>query len=218
MRQKKKITVYTPAEERLNVISHGAGLLFSAAAFVLLMLRAFQFGGPREQIASAVFGLCLILLYSASTIYHGAAKGPRKEKLQVVDHAAIYFLIAGTYTPYTMITLQGRTGWAFFAVIWALALCGVTLKLFFTGKYEIILTLMYILMGWIIIFALGPLRENLAPAGVILLFAGGIAYTLGAVVYGIKAVKYNHAVFHCFVLAGSLLHFLSIYLFVLPKS
>ncbi|MDZ7797426.1 MAG: hemolysin III family protein [Candidatus Marinimicrobia bacterium] len=177
MKQKKKITVYSPAEEKLNVISHFIGLIFSIPAFFLLIIRASRYGEPGDLTAAAVFGLSLILLYSASTIYHSAEKGRRKQSLQVFDHAAIYVLIAGTYTPYTLITLEGRTGWILFAVIWTLALCGVILKLFFTGKFEIILTLMYIFMGWIIILALGPLMENLSLAGVILLFAGGVSYT-----------------------------------------
>lgn len=215
MKQKKKITVYSPAEEKLNVISHFTGLILSIPAFFLLIIRASRFGDSGDLIAAAVFGLSLILLYSASTIYHSAEKGRRKQSLQVFDHAAIYVLIAGTYTPYTLITLQGRLGWTLFAVIWALAICGVILKLFFTGKYEIILTLMYIFMGWIIILALGPLMENLSLAGVILLFAGGISYTLGAVIYGIKKIRYNHAIFHFLVLTGSLCHFLSVCFYVL---
>ena len=212
---KKKITSYGKIEEILNVISHGTGLVLSILAFILLMIRSLHFGSAVYLISSGVFGISLILLYSASTLYHSAKAGNRRQALQIFDHAAIYVLIAGTYTPYSLITLQGTTGWLIFAVIWICALTGIILKLFFTGRYDVLSTIMYIIMGWIIILAINPLKEHLTIEGVFLLFAGGIAYTLGAVIYGIKKIKFNHAVFHLFVLTGSICHFLSIYFYVL---
>jgi hemolysin III len=212
---KKKITAYGQREEALNVISHATGLVLSLLAFILLMIRSLHFESAVYIIGSGVFGLSLILLYTASTLYHSAEAGKRRQKLQIFDHAAIYVLIAGTYTPYSLITLTGITGWLIFAVIWICALTGIILKLFFTGKYDVLSTIMYIVMGWIIILAINPLKENLSIEGVVLLFAGGIAYTLGAIIYGIKKIKFNHFIFHIFVLSGSICHFLSIYFYVM---
>lgn len=214
----KKRTFYSPREEKVNVLSHGAGLLGSILALILMLRRAILFGSTVHIISAMVFGLALILLYTASTLYHGAEDAKRRNRLRVFDHASIYILIAGSYTPFTLITLQGTTGWLLFGIIWFLAFCGVIIKLFLTGRYEILLTIMYIALGWIIVFALKPLFANLALKGVILLFAGGISYTLGAIVYGIKKIRGNHAIFHFFVLIGSFCHFLSVYCFVLSGT
>jgi len=169
-------------------------------------------------ITFTVFGLSMILLYTSSTLYHSAKDITTRGKLQVFDHASIYVLIAGTYTPFTLIVLPGNLGWIMFGIIWTLALGGVIIKLFFTGRFDILLTIMYVLLGWIVVVVLKPLIANLAIEGVILLFAGGIAYTLGAVIYAIKKVPGNHAIFHFLVLIGSLCHFLSIYFYVLPTK
>jgi hemolysin III len=136
--------------------------------------------------------------------------------LRIIDHASIYVLIAGTYTPFALVTLNGATGWVIFGVAWGLALCGITLKLFFTGKYNLVSTLMYVFMGWIIVFAIKPLIVNLSSEGLFWLFCGGMAYTIGAILYSIKILRFNHAVFHVFVLAGSASHFVSVYFYVLP--
>jgi len=205
---------YGQREERLNVITHGAGFILSIGALILLILRAVQTGTVLHILTFSVFGLSLILLYGASTMYHSAKAGKRRELLQILDHASIYVLIAGTYTPFTLIVLPSPTSWLMFSFIWLCAIIGIVLKLFLTGRYNILSTVMYILMGWVIIIAINPLMEHLSPAGVVLLLAGGIAYTLGAVIYGVKKITYNHAVFHLFVLAGSMCHFLSIYFFV----
>ena len=215
MAGKKKIIVYSTAEERINVFTHGSGVIFSIIACSLMLFRAIRSGDITQVAGAGVFGLSLILLYTASTVYHASTPGKRREYLQIFDHASIYFLIAGTYTPYTLITLQGRQGWILFAVIWGLALTGIIIKLFFTGRYEVLLTLMYVFMGWIIVLKLDMLTERLSVPGVLLLFGGGIAYTLGAVIYGIKKIKFNHAIFHLFVLAGSACHFISVYRYVL---
>ncbi len=192
----KKRTSYSQREEKANVLTHGAGLLASVLALVFLVRRAVVYGTALHIFSAAVFGAAMILLYTASTLYHGTEEPARRNRLQVFDHASIYILIAGSYTPFTLITLQGTTGNVLFAIIWGLAVCGVVLKLFFTGRFEVVLTLMYILLGWIIVVALKPLFANLALEGVILLFAGGISYTLGAVIYGIKRIRGNHAIFH----------------------
>ena len=211
----KKRTTYSDREEKINVYSHLSGIIASIFALVLLLLRTIPGGEAVRIISALVFGLSLILLYTASTLYHGSKDPKHRNRLQVFDHASIYVLIAGSYTPFMLITLEGRIGWTLLAVIWGLAICGVVIKLFFTGRFNLVLTIMYILLGWIVVVALKPLLANLAIEGVILLFAGGVSYTLGAVIYGIKKIPGNHAIFHFFVLIGSLCHFLSIYLYVL---
>ena len=134
-----------------------------------------------------------------------------------MDHASIYVLIAGTYTPFTLVTLNGVTGWTLFGITWGLAVSGIILKLFFTGQYNVLSTLMYIFMGWIIVFAIKPLVNNLPVDGLFWLVAGGVAYTIGAILYGIKKIKFNHSIFHVFVLLGSSCHFVAIYFYVLPE-
>ena len=144
------------------------------------------------------------------------AKTPKlRSRLRINDHASIYVLIAGTYTPFVLVTLNGPLGWTIFGLSWGMALTGIILKIFFTGKYNLISTLMYVFMGWIIIFAIKPLINNLSNEGIVWLFNGGIAYTIGAVLYGIKRLKFNHAIFHIFVLMGSFSHFVSVYFYVL---
>ena len=207
---------YSVVEERVNVISHAIGFFLSIAALYFMLSRSFDNPGYRDAFCVAVFGVSLILLYGASTCYHLSRRSSLRRFLNVVDHAAIYVLISGTYTPFTLITLRGTSGWTIFVVSWTMALIGIVLKLFFTGKYHLISTVMYVLMGWIIIFAIKPLIENLSFEGVFWLFAGGVSYTLGAVLYGIERINFNHAIFHVFVLFGSCCHFISVYFYVLP--
>lgn len=207
---------YSPKEERLNVISHGLGLVLSAFGLVLLVMRSLQFSNAILTTAFVVYGFSLITLYSASTFYHRTQNPRLRYRLKVFDHIAIFILIAGTYTPFSLVTLSGTTGWIILIVAWIIAFLGAILKIFFTGRFKILSTLMYVGMGWIIIFAIKPLLENLDMAGVWWLFAGGLAYTMGAIFYNLSRLKYNHAIFHIFVLAGSFCHFISIYYYVTP--
>ena len=210
--------IYTKNEEELNIITHAFGLLVSIIAFVFLILKANSSEGVLTILSFGCYGLSLIILYAASTFYH-ASKDPKvRYRLNVFDHAAIYVLIAGTYTPFALIVLQGWIGWTIFGVSWGLALIGIILKLFYTGKYDKISTGAYILMGWIIIFAIKPLIANLSFDGLMWLFGGGVAYTIGAIFYSIKSLKYNHAIFHVFVLIGSFCHFVSVYFYVIPTN
>ena len=215
MNDKKGIKFYSPLEEKINVNTHAVGLVLSVIALALLVTRAIRQGGIWHIVSFSIFGVSLCVLYAASTFYHNSKEPELRSKLRVFDHASIYVLIAGTYTPYTIVTLNGLTGWVIFGISWGLAISGIILKLFFTGKYNFISTLMYVFMGWIIIFAIKPLSINLSSDGIFWLIAGGISYTLGAVIYSIKKIKFNHALFHIFVLIGSGCHFLSIYLYVL---
>lgn len=207
---------YTATEERLNILSHGLGLLLSAVGLVLLVVRAASYGTAVHIVSFAIFGASLIVLYGASTIYHSTKDPATRNYLRTVDHAAIYILIAGTYTPFTLTVLDGAIGWTLFGVSWGMAVAGITLKLFFTGRFDLLSTAVYIFMGWIIVFVIKPLLAALPVDAIYWLFAGGISYTVGAAAYSIKKIPYGHAVFHCFVLAGSVCHFIVVHNYILP--
>ena len=209
---------YSPLEERINILSHAIGLLLSIIAVVLLVTRASSYGNAWHIVSAAIFGASLITLYAASTTYHSATRAELRARLRIIDHATIYILIAGTYTPFTLITLNGTVGWVIFAFSWGMAISGIILKLFFTGRFNLVSTLMYVFMGWIIIFAVKPLIASLPTAGLYWLVAGGLSYTIGAIIYSIKKVPLNHAIFHLFVLAGSICHFVAVYFYVLPSQ
>jgi hemolysin III len=202
---------YSTSEERLNIWSHGLGLAASIIAFPFLIIKAISYSGFWSIISFIIYGLSLIILYAASTFYH-ASKNPRKRRrLNIFDHAAIYVLIAGSYTPFCLVALNSKLGWYMFIFVWIFALIGIVLKLFFTGKYDKISTAMYLLMGWQILFFVKPLMNALSSEGLKLLIAGGVFYTIGAILYSIKKLAYNHAIFHILVLLGSLSHFLALY-------
>ncbi len=209
---------YSPTEEKINVISHAVGFVLSFVALILLVTRATFYGNVWHVVSFSIFGATLIILYAASTFYHRAKNPKLRKKLKILDHAAIYLLIAGTYTPYVLVTLHGTTGWVVFSIIWTLALIGIIFKLFFTGKFNLISTITYVAMGWVIFSVIKPLVNNLPLEGVVWLFAGGFAYTIGAVLYSIEKIKFNHAIFHVFVLIGSFCQFLSVLIYVLPKK
>ncbi len=218
MRDIDGIKYYSPIEEKINIISHAIGFILSIVAWVLLVTHAAQHGDVWHIVSFSIFGASLIILYAASSFYHSAKKSELRSRLNIIDHASIYVLIAGTYTPFTLVTLKGSIGWVIFGISWGLALTGIILKLFFTGKYNLMSTIMYVLMGWVIVFAIKPLINNLPLAGLLWLVAGGISYTIGAILYGIKKIKFNHAIFHMFVLMGSFCHFMSVYFYVLPRA
>ncbi|MBI9040842.1 hemolysin III family protein [Lutibacter sp.] len=214
--QRKNVKYYDKKEEKLNVLSHGIGLVLSIIALVLLVVYASLEGNSWHIVSFSIYGASLIVLYAASTLYHYVQSPKLRYRLNIFDHASIYILIAGTYTPFTLVVLNGWVGWTIFGVSWGLALTGVILKLFFIGKYDKISTIAYVLMGWLIIFAIKPLVHNLPLDGLLWLLAGGIFYTVGAVLYSIKSIKYNHAIFHIFVLLGSFSHFMAVFFYVLP--
>ena len=214
MDKKTNIQFYSPTEEKLNIWSHAFGIFLSIIALVLLILKAVQQDNIWMMISFPIFGVSLILLYLASTLYHASQEPQKRFKLKVFDHAAIYVLIAGSYTPFTLVSLNGETGWLIFSMVWVMAFTGIILKLFFTGRFKIVSTAMYVLMGWLIIFYFQDLTAHLHEKGVFYLIFGGVLYTIGAILYSIKKIKFNHAIFHFFVLAGSFCHFLSIYLYV----
>jgi hemolysin III len=208
---------YSPAEEMTNILSHALGLVLSMVALVLMVIRASQNGNMLQLVSVSIFGVSLIALYASSTLYHSAREASLRTRLRIIDHATIYVLIAGTYTPLTLIALGGPVGWVIFSVAWAMAFTGISLKVFFTGKFDLVSTMMYIFMGWIIVFAIKPLMDNMSSEGLFWLFAGGVAYTTGAIIYSIRKIPFNHAIFHLFVLLGSFCHFVSVYFYVLPS-
>ncbi|MFN3772716.1 PAQR family membrane homeostasis protein TrhA [Cloacibacterium normanense] len=214
MEKKTNIQFYSPTEEKLNIWSHAFGIFLSIIALVLLIIKAVQQDNIWMMISFPIFGVSLILLYLASTLYHASKEPQKRFKLKVFDHAAIYVLIAGSYTPFTLVSLNGKTGWLIFSMVWVMAFTGIILKLFFTGRFKVISTAMYVLMGWLIVFYFQDLTASLHEKGVFYLILGGVLYTIGAILYSIKKIKFNHAIFHFFVLAGSFCHFLSIYLYV----
>ena len=208
--------VYSLAEELINIYSHAVGAILSMIALVFLILRAIQEIGVQPIISFTVFGFSLVLLYVTSTLYHHSKIPAQRKKLRVFDHVTIFILIAGTYTPFALIILEGWIGWVMFAFSWGLALTGTVLKIFYTGRYKILSTLMYVFMGWMVLFAIVPLSEKLPTAGMFWLLGGGLSYSVGAILYSIRKIPFNHAIFHCFVLLGSACHFISIYYYVLP--
>ena len=205
---------YSGKEERLNVMTHAFGLLLSVIGLPFLILKALNFEGFWKPASLVIYGLSLIVLYAASTFYH-AAKDPKlRRKFNIFDHAAIYVLIAGTYSPYTIILMDSTLGWTVFGLTWSFALLGIILKLFFTGRFDKLSTALYLLMGWQVVFVIKSLMEHLSTEGMQLLFAGGVFYTIGALLYSINRIPYNHTIFHVCVVLGSLFHFFSVFSFL----
>lgn len=210
--------LYPKNEEILNVITHGLGFLLSIAALVILVVFASMYGNAWHVVSFSIYGATLVTLYLASTLFHMTRKQSLRNKLNVFDHAAIYFLIAGTYTPFLLVTIRGPWGWSLFGVIWGLAILGLLYKIFFMGKYDILSALIYVIMGWLIIIAIKPMNENLPPEAMWWLLGGGIAYSIGVVFYLINKIPYNHAIFHIWVLLGSFAHFFTVFFYVLPEG
>ncbi|WP_435413923.1 PAQR family membrane homeostasis protein TrhA [Polaribacter aestuariivivens] len=203
--------IYASSEERLNIISHALGLILSIIAFPFLVLKALDFSGFWKPTSFIIYGFSLIILYAASTFYHAAKEPKKRRKLNILDHTAIYVLIAGSYTPFCLVVLNSSLGNYMAIFVWLFALIGIILKLFFTGKFHILSTIMYLLMGWQVVFFIKPLSESLSSFALNLLIAGGVFYSVGAILYSITKLPYNHAIFHVFVLLGSLSHFFAIY-------
>jgi hemolysin III len=202
---------YSDSEEQLNVWSHGLGLITSLIAVPFLILKAFSYSDFWDISSFIIYGCSLVILYAASTFYHAAKNPKTRRKLNIFDHAAIYVLIAGSYTPFCLVALDSNLGWYMFIAVWVFALTGIILKLFFTGRFDKISTAMYLLMGWQVIIFIKPLMQSLSAEGFQFLIAGGVFYSIGAILYSIKKMPYNHATFHVFVLLGSISHFIAIY-------
>ena len=207
---------YTLGEELMNSISHGVGALFGIVTLVLCVVRAAQSGDPYRIVSGAIFGFTVLILYLMSCLYHALKVNKAKRVFRVIDHCTIFFLIAGTYTPYTLVSLRGNVGWWVFGVIWATAIVGIVLNAVSLKKFSKISVALYLIMGWMIIIAYQPMVQAIPGGGMQLLVWGGVAYTVGAILYGVGSrKKYFHSIFHFFCMIGTALHFLSIYLYVM---
>lgn len=207
-----------PVEEVANTLTHGFGLFLSIVGFAVLVVLASLRGDPWLIASCVVYGLSLVILYAASTVYHGAIAPEHKKFLQIVDHCCIYLLIAGSYTPFGMVIAGESLGQVLLAGIWIFAVVGITLKLIFGNRYPIISVTSYLIMGWLGVFAVQPLFNALGGVPVALAVAGGIAYSLGVVFFPWKSIRHHHAIFHVFVLAGSIFHYLAVVLYVVPQA
>lgn len=197
-------------EELFNALTHGAGAAASIAGGAVLITLAAVFGDPWKIVASSVFVASLILMYTASTLYHAFHHEHIKARLKVLDHCAIFILIAGTYTPFTLIGLRGGWGWTLFGLIWSIAVIGVIFKLYFTGRFPRLSTMIYIAMGWLVVIAIGPLVESLPTWTLVWLIGGGVCYTAGTWFYHRPKLRYAHGIWHLFVLGGSTMHFVAV--------
>jgi hemolysin III len=211
-----KLRELTKGEEITNAILHGIGLGLAIAALVVLIVFANINGNVWHIVSFSIYGSTLVILYLASTLYHSFPKGKTKDIFRIIDHSCVYLLIAGTYTPLTLIAIRGTLGWTIFGVIWGIAIIGIVFKIFFIKKFIVLSTILYIVMGWLIVIAIKPLTAVMSNASLNLLLIGGILYTVGTISYGLQRYKYNHAIWHLFVLAGSICHFFTV-LFLLPK-
>ena len=203
-------------EEIANTITHGIGLLLSIAGFVVLLVLAALRGTAWHIVACSIYGATLICLYTASTLYHAVISPRVKRALRIFDHSAIYLLIAGTYTPFLLVSLRGPWGWSLFGVIWGLALVGVLFKFWFVERFAILSTAVYLAMGWLVVIAAKPVITHLPLTAIIWLLAGGLAYTGGVIFFAAKRIPYNHAIWHLFVLAGSICHYFAVLSTVIP--
>jgi hemolysin III len=205
------------SERLANVVTHAIGMVLSCGGAAALIVASVWRGSAWHVVGSSIFAASLILLYTSSTLYHAFSATRAKRIFRALDHSAIYVLIAGTYTPFTLVSLRGGWGWSLFGVLWGLALCGVVLKIFAVGRFPALSTSVYILMGWIGVIALKPLVAAVSLPGLLWLLAGGLFYTGGVVFYVAKRLPYNHAVWHLFVLGGSVCHYGAVFFYVIPS-
>jgi hemolysin III len=208
---------YGFGDELASSVIHGIGIVLSIVGLAVLVAHTASYGTASDVLASAVYGLSLILLYTASTLYHSIRAESVRRMLRTLDHIAIFLLIAGTYTPFTLIALRGAWGWSLFGAVWSLALLGIALEMGLLKRYRRFAVLLYVAMGWVGIVAFRPLLAHLQTGGMVLLLAGGAAYTLGVPFYLWRKLPYHHSVWHFFVLAGSVLQFLAVFFYVVPS-
>ncbi len=216
MTARAQSTQYTPGEELANSLTHGVGVLLAIGGLALLVTLAALRGDVWHVVACSIYGAAMVVLYSASTLYHAVSKPRAKSALQVFDHAAIFLLIAGTYTPFTLVSLRGPWGWALFGTVWGLALVGIVIEIAFPGRWPVFSLVLYVAMGWVGVVAVKPLLSALPTGGLVLLLLGGLAYTAGIGFYAWRRLPYGHAIWHLFVLAGTILHFFAVLFYVVP--
>lgn len=202
----------TRNEELWNAISHGIGFIFTIPALIFLILKGVHTDSAIHIVSYTIFGVSMLLLFLMSTLLHSMPVR-LKRLFSIFDHSAIYLLIAGTYTPFTLLSLQGALGWTLFGVVWGLAILGILFKVFFIHRYEFVSLIFYVVMGWLIIIAIKPLIQSITMPGFLFLLSGGLLYTVGAVFYAWRRIPYNHAIWHVFVIAGSVCMYLSVLLY-----
>ena len=204
-------------EEIINSVTHGIGLFLSVVGFVVLLALTMRRGTRWHVAGCAIYGSSLICLYLASTLYHGIPLPRLKRILKTCDHSAIYLLIAGTYTPFLLVNLHGAWGWSLFGIVWGCALAGIIFKVWFVDQFNVLSTTLYLAMGWLVLVAVKPLEAHVSAPGLQWLIAGGVLYTVGVVFYGSsRRIPYSHAVWHLFVIAGSICHYLAVIYAVVP--
>jgi len=209
---------YSAGEEIAHTATHAVGLLLSIAGLAVLVTFSAQNGNIWHIVSTSVFGATLIMLYATSTLYHGIPHAKAKPILQKLDHAAIYLLIAGTYTPFTLVSLRGEWGWTLFGLVWSIAIAGVMLELISKQRYKRVSIGLCLGLGWLVLIAIKPMLRSVETGGLLLLLAGGLSYSFGVIFYVWKSLPYHHAIWHLFVLAGSVLQFFSILFFVVPPT
>lgn len=204
--------------EIANSVTHGIGAGLSIAAMTVLVTYSLQQNDTLKTISFLIYGLSLIVLYLASTLYHSINHIKTKHVFRIMDHSAIFIAIAGTYTPFALVKIQGSLGWTVFSLVWGLAALGIVFKVFFVKRFDFASTIVYILMGWLAVFFYDAILENLSRECIYWLVAGGLSYTLGTIFYGMRKLPYHHAIWHLFVLGGSVCHYFAVYLHILPAS
>ncbi|TYR79360.1 hemolysin III family protein [Priestia megaterium] len=209
---------FTKGEEIANAITHGIGVVLSIIGLTLLIVFSSLEGTAWHIVSFTIYGITMLLLYVSSTLVHSFPQGKVKDLFEIFDHSSIYLFIAGTYTPFLFVAVKGTVGWTLFGVVWGIAIAGIVFKAFFVKKFLFISTILYIFMGWMIVFAWDSLTESLAKPGLALLVIGGVLYTIGALFYVWRGFRFHHMIWHLFVLGGTVVHFLAILLYVLPIS
>ncbi|MBE9473727.1 MAG: hemolysin III family protein [Chloroflexi bacterium] len=207
---------FTLGEEIFHSISHGFGSGLSIAGLTLLVVLAVLYGDVYQIVSFSIFGVSLVVLYLSSTLYHGLQHPKAKHIFKIFDHSSIYLLIAGSYTPFLLVALRGTAGWILLVVVWAIALLGITLKVLFIDRFQIFSVISYLLMGWLCVFVFREMLIGIPIGGIIWLAAGGILYTVGVIFYAMQKIPYMHAIWHFFVLGGSICHYFAVLLFLAP--
>jgi len=208
--------VYPRGEELANSVSHGIGIALAIVGLVLLVVYASLRGTAWHIAGVSVYGAMMVALYSASTLYHSVRSPRARHVLRIIDHSSIYLLIAGTYTPFTLVSLRGGWGWTLFGLVWGFALVGIVVKAFFVGRLDVVSTIAYLVMGWLVIIAIRPMMAHVPAGGLFWLVMGGILYSGGTIFYLWRRLPFHHAVWHLFVLGGSVCHFFAVFWYVVP--
>ncbi len=216
--KRDEVTGYSLGEEIANSVTHGIGVLLAVTGLVSMIIASGANGSSRHVVTCSIFGATLILLYLASTLYHSITVNRIKKILKTIDHSAIFLLIAGTYTPFVLVSLKGVWGWSLFGTVWGLALVGIILKLTPLGQQKALSISLYLGMGWVAVVAIKPMLAALELSGFLLVLLGGLTYSVGVIFYAWKKLPYGHAIWHLFVLGGSCLHFFAVYYYVIPRG